>query len=276
MQPQEEKLYDYQAEGVDKFGAWVQNTHAEAPSEALISLAMGMGKTRTSEQLAAIARQHGGHVLWGRCYEGEGAPVFWPWVQALRAAVKPLDAGVLRAALGTDAAELAHLVPEIREQIADLPGLEPSESVQARFRQFDSVTRFFGKLAQRGPLLVVLDDLQGADRSSLLLLEFIPQRAPGTRHPRHIFGFRYARILRGTLHVHAMLVRARSHHHVVPPHALVPPDHVGYHGRVRVPDVRQSVGVVNWRCQVILLFALSHRPLLLASNLARHSPHPVP
>src|ERR1700690_1360315 len=48
MKPPEEKLYDYQAEGVDKFAAWVQNTHPEAPSEALISLAMGMGKTRTA------------------------------------------------------------------------------------------------------------------------------------------------------------------------------------------------------------------------------------
>ena len=48
MKPPEEKLYDYQAEGVDTFAAWVQNTGPEAPSEALISLAMGMGKTRRS------------------------------------------------------------------------------------------------------------------------------------------------------------------------------------------------------------------------------------
>jgi len=48
MKPPEEKLYDYQAEGVDTFAAWVQNTGPEAPSEALISLAMGMGKTRTA------------------------------------------------------------------------------------------------------------------------------------------------------------------------------------------------------------------------------------
>ena len=48
MKPPEEKLYDYQAEGVETFAAWVQNTGPEAPSEALISLAMGMGKTRTA------------------------------------------------------------------------------------------------------------------------------------------------------------------------------------------------------------------------------------
>lgn len=35
------------------------------------------------------------------------------------------------------------------------------------------MTRFFARLVQRGPLLAVLDDLQGADRASLLLLELL-------------------------------------------------------------------------------------------------------
>ena len=46
----------------------------------------GIGKTRLAEELAATARERGARVLWGRCYEGEGAPAFWPWVEVLRAA----------------------------------------------------------------------------------------------------------------------------------------------------------------------------------------------
>ncbi|HEV2248611.1 MAG TPA: DEAD/DEAH box helicase family protein [Terriglobia bacterium] len=48
MKPLEEELYDFQAEGVEKFAAWFQDTGADAPTEALISLAVGMGKTRTA------------------------------------------------------------------------------------------------------------------------------------------------------------------------------------------------------------------------------------
>ena len=48
MKPTDEQLYDYQAEGVDRFAAWFQDTRAGAASEALISLAVGMGKTRTA------------------------------------------------------------------------------------------------------------------------------------------------------------------------------------------------------------------------------------
>ena len=45
----------------------------------------GIGKTRTAEELAVYAWLRDVQVLWGRCYEGEGAPAFWPWVQVIRA-----------------------------------------------------------------------------------------------------------------------------------------------------------------------------------------------
>ena len=41
----------------------------------------GIGKTRLVEELAAQASGRGVLVLWGRCWEGERAPAFWPWVQ---------------------------------------------------------------------------------------------------------------------------------------------------------------------------------------------------
>ena len=45
----------------------------------------GIGKTRLAEQLGDEARDRGARVLWGGCYEWEGAPAYWPWLQALRA-----------------------------------------------------------------------------------------------------------------------------------------------------------------------------------------------
>ena len=40
----------------------------------------GIGKTRTAEELAVLAETRGAQVLWGRCYEEQGAPPYWPWV----------------------------------------------------------------------------------------------------------------------------------------------------------------------------------------------------
>src|SRR5881409_2482053 len=38
----------------------------------------GVGKTRLVEELGREAAERGHLVLWGRCWEGEGAPPYWP------------------------------------------------------------------------------------------------------------------------------------------------------------------------------------------------------
>jgi eukaryotic-like serine/threonine-protein kinase len=59
---------------------------------ALLAGEPGIGKTRIAEELCAVAAQRGARVFWGQCFEGEGAPSFWPWVQVLRSWIRPLDA----------------------------------------------------------------------------------------------------------------------------------------------------------------------------------------
>ena len=39
----------------------------------------GIGKTRTAQELATYAGLRGAQVLWGRCYEEQGVPPYWPW-----------------------------------------------------------------------------------------------------------------------------------------------------------------------------------------------------
>src|SRR5262249_5937123 len=56
----------------------------------------GIGKSRLADELAREARARGAQVLVGRCWEAGGAPVYWPWVQALRAYVRETESEVLR------------------------------------------------------------------------------------------------------------------------------------------------------------------------------------
>ena len=50
----------------------------------LLSGEPGIGKTRLTTELAAVAHQQHAQVLLGRCHEGDGAPPFWPWTQIVR------------------------------------------------------------------------------------------------------------------------------------------------------------------------------------------------
>ena len=75
----------------------------------------GIGKTRTSQELTAYSETQGARALWGRCYEGEGAPPYWPWVQPLRAYVQQRNPEQLKSELGNGAADIAQIVSEVHD-----------------------------------------------------------------------------------------------------------------------------------------------------------------
>jgi tetratricopeptide (TPR) repeat protein len=157
----------------------------------------GIGKTRIADELATYAHLRGAEVLWGRCYEGEGAPAYWPWTQIIRAYARDHDPEVLLAEMGPGAGDIGHLVPQIRQSLADLPVAAPLDSEQARFRLFDSVSTFLANAARRRPLVLVLDDLHVADKPSLLLLRFL---AWELRHARMLVVGTYRDVQLGRHH----------------------------------------------------------------------------
>jgi class 3 adenylate cyclase/tRNA A-37 threonylcarbamoyl transferase component Bud32 len=141
----------------------------------------GIGKTRLASEVAAYAELRGAQVLWGRCYEGEGSPAYWPWVQVIRAYAQTRDPDALKSELGSGASDVAQVVSELRERLPDLaepPALDPEH---ARFRLFDSISSFLRNASSGRPLVIVLEDLHLADKPSLLLLQFVARELHGTR-----------------------------------------------------------------------------------------------
>jgi hypothetical protein len=105
--------------------------------------------------------------------------VYWPWIQILRELARDQPGADLLAAVGRDAAAVAHLVPELgapREEAAAEP-----DPAQARFRLFDAVTSLLKGASRARPLYLVLDDLHVSDPSSLALLHFVARNLRGMR-----------------------------------------------------------------------------------------------
>ena len=141
----------------------------------------GIGKTRTSEEFATYGGLRNVQVLWGRCYEGEGAPAYWPWVQLIRSYVYERDPQELMSEMGAGAADIAEVVSEVRERLPGLPKPPALEPEQARFRLFDSITTFLKNASNRQPIVLILDDLHWADKPSLLLLQFMARELRQSR-----------------------------------------------------------------------------------------------
>jgi DNA-binding winged helix-turn-helix (wHTH) protein len=161
--------------------AALANTLAGHGRIALIEGEPGIGKTRTAEEVAAVAAARGVRVLLGRCYEGAGAPAFWPWIQIVRAYLVGTSRATALLAMDRGAADLAQIVPEIGEWLDTPPPQAGSESPQTRFRLFDSMTAFLRRASRAQPLMVMLDDLHWADKPSLLLLQFLAHELSAAR-----------------------------------------------------------------------------------------------
>lgn len=140
----------------------------------LIEGDVGMGKTRLCQQFAASASDAGVLLAWGRCYEGEGQPAFWPWTQVMDRVL----ASHQRAASAEHVERVRQLVPQLDGKTYASAG--PS-SAEARFLLFRAVARVLASAAEATPLVVLFDDLHGADHASLLLLEFIARELGSTR-----------------------------------------------------------------------------------------------
>jgi hypothetical protein len=143
----------------------------------------GVGKTALADAIGAEAVERGALVLWGRAWDGGGAPAYWPWLRIVRMLAAERDIKPALQALGPEASgRLTRLIPGLvgaPPEAAETDGAPgdaaaaPGDSDAARFQLFDAITSLLRVAADQGPLVLILDDLHGADHPSLLVLGFL-------------------------------------------------------------------------------------------------------
>lgn len=138
----------------------------------------GIGKSALVEELCALIRDYGGSApLFGYC-DPNPAGNYQPVAEMLRALVQRLDdAG--RAAL---APVLQLVLPELVSDDAVGEIYHDSNVAGGHYQLFDAIATTLELLAE-APIVLVVEDLQWADRPTLALLRFLQ------RHPRldHLF-----------------------------------------------------------------------------------------
>jgi DNA-binding SARP family transcriptional activator len=135
----------------------------------LVAGEAGIGKTRLGAELAALAAADGATVLAGRSDQYPGVP-YLPLREALGRHLAAAPAERLRALRGPEAAELARRWPELAWRLPTAPAPPRADQRADRYLLLEAVSGLLEGVAAGGPLLLLLDDLQGADASSLLLL----------------------------------------------------------------------------------------------------------
>jgi DNA-binding CsgD family transcriptional regulator len=115
----------------------------------------GIGKTTLVTTFAAEARERGAFVLAGACYDLSSAPPYGAWIEIARS-YGPND-------------ELPSLPAFVTSEVA-------FERLAGREAMFGEMLAFLQSLAERHPLVLVIDDAHGADQASLDLLRYVARQ----------------------------------------------------------------------------------------------------
>jgi len=135
----------------------------------------GVGKTRLMAELADKAQRRNVRVMWSQMIEDPAAPPYFHWRLALRSCLNSDVSRKLLAEMPSVATDLAYILPEMQESGQRHQADNLSDSGAARFQLYDSTTRYLLALSKDSPLLILLDNLQLADDSSLGLLRYFCQ-----------------------------------------------------------------------------------------------------
>ena len=136
----------------------------------------GIGKTRLAMELGVYARSQGMQVLSGRCpalFRMDGVPPYVLWEEVIKDYMEFCTLEELHKVIGSYPIEVSKIIPELKQKLRLVPESFPLSPEHSRDRLFEAVTQFVTNISREKPLLVVLDDLQWTDQSSLLLLHYL-------------------------------------------------------------------------------------------------------
>lgn len=140
--------------------AAVDAAEAGAGGLVLVTGEAGIGKTALVSAALAHARQADALVVVGTCWDGDGAPGYWPWMQVVRALRLEVDDAAWARAEGEAGAGIGRL----------LGGDGRASTDTSSFEAVDAVTTLVTALAHARPVVIALEDLHWADPASVALL----------------------------------------------------------------------------------------------------------
>jgi len=133
----------------------------------MISGEAGVGKSRLIDECALYSHQNGARIFRARAHEYESNLPYQPAAEAIRDGLTGISDKQIKALPKRVLEILSTLIPALSD-ITKIKSAAPlSAPEEERRRMQEALRQFFVEIAAEGPLLLLLDDLQWADESTL-------------------------------------------------------------------------------------------------------------
>ncbi len=164
----------------NEFGSFVEliaELAAGVGHTVLIEGEPGIGKSRLMREVARYAHAHGVSTLATNCYEIERAMPYQPVIDLITRALGCLSPSALSSLPPVSLAELAALVPEVRERVSDLPRLSNDFPEVRQARLPGAVRQLLDASTGGRPSILMVDDIQWVDDASAQVLHYLARHA---------------------------------------------------------------------------------------------------
>lgn len=155
--------------------AW-QQAKAGQGQLAFITGEPGIGKTSLARQLAIQSAAP--VTLVGHCHPLNGTPTYQPFIEILQTYFAMAPPEIFDVEARQLLAPLTRLVPQIKRVLPDLPEPARLEPKQEQLRLMSNLTQFIKRATDERPWLIIFEDLQWADQSSLEMLRYVGHQLP--------------------------------------------------------------------------------------------------
>ncbi|MGH3664738.1 MAG: helix-turn-helix transcriptional regulator [Egibacteraceae bacterium] len=162
-------------EELSRLEALLDGARSGRAATVLIAGEAGIGKTRVVSELAQRATAVGAMVLSGACIDlGEEVLPYAPFVELLHSVTRREGLALVLELAGSTGDELSRLLPALGGV-----GGPPEVSRAGASRLYLALTSLFEGLARRRPLVLVVDDVHWADRSTRDMLAVLAHTLRG-------------------------------------------------------------------------------------------------
>jgi tetratricopeptide (TPR) repeat protein len=151
---------------------WHRVAAGESRTVAIVGAA-GIGKTRLADEFLKSLELTDVSVFRSRCYEAEQSLPYGPVAEALRQGIPAYDLSEIDPFW---LAELARIIPEVRERHRKLPEPAQLDAEGGRRRLYEGIAQVLSIVCENRPVILLVDDLHWADDSSLALLHYLQRR----------------------------------------------------------------------------------------------------
>ncbi len=162
----------------------IESTKSGQGQVALLSGEAGIGKSRLVKEAKAYATALNFRIVQGNCFPTDLSCPYAPLLDLIRTLLARSDSTKIQAMLKPFARDLYPLLPEVVLPVTDLITAQPLtalEPEQEKRHIFTALVHCFTSLATTLPLMLIIEDLQWGDDTSLEFLHYLARHS--TDHP---------------------------------------------------------------------------------------------